>query len=921
MISKTVLKAGKQGGSQSVSEYVLSAADELDNDAAAYYVSDSQPTAWAGALAAEIGIAGQPVDADDLVMALDGVLPGDSGETAQMRHSGKRRMGYDLTISAPKSVSIAACAWGDDRITAAHDEAVREAIEWAEQHIIYGRRGHGGTERERVSALIATARHVDARPVDGVVAPQMHTHCVIANIGRRADGTLGGVEINFGHRAERIKLMDAIYKASLAAKLRALGIGLRSTPDGFEIASIGDQTIAAWSPRKGQIDAALASAGLSRSGSTHEQRSAANLATRENKDADQSPAELRQQWRDWAQRTGLTPTYYAPQAAPPARDAARTAVDHLSERESVISDDRLRAASILAGCAYHEAGAIEDELSGIDDLIGLAADAHGGRHTTRQAVARETYIYEYAQRGMGRSCALIAQDYRRRAWIEDRERAQGFSYSADQRAALDMLAASRDRVAMAVGSAGAGKTTMMTAIAQAAQVAGYAVTGLAPSHAAAQALRDAVGSGGDVQTVAKWIIDPPPDDGGKPRYIVMDESGMVGSTDMAAVLRTLRSQDRIMLVGDPRQLGPVSAGQPYAELLHRHAHASLTEIRRQSDQAQRDMVAAFASGRADEGAAMLMQHVTESDDYAAMIDQAADAYVSAAATGSTVALASRRATVADLSAAIRTRMQQSGQIGSDATEITTYARVPLTSAQRCRASTYSAGTRLRRVSGKQRGQFGEVGDKPPFTDSDGHTYICVTTPGGEQWLDVAELGEGWEVIDEHRMAVAVGDQLLVQDSMRVQIAGRADELDTIKNGAALVVTAVRGSQIDATMPDGRRVTIDAARPQPIAYGWARTVHRSQGQTVDHAVIVDDGVTGAQLGYVAASRQRESIRVFSTDAESLADRVGEWAERASATGQTARDDDAARRYQRAVAAGENEAAALDQAQTYRPGPRP
>lgn len=242
----------KSSGS-AVGKYLKAGLDQSDPaDAAEYFKATNAPTQWMGELSAELGLTGE-VDADILATALEGTLL--NGETLPKLH-GSRRIGDDFTFAPPKSASIAALAWGDDRILTAHDEAVREAMEWVQKEMIYARHGKGGTEREYApKIMIALHRHIDARPVtlaDGTVfiAPQIHTHGVIPNICRRADGTLGGIQVDMGEMSGLRLMADAIYQAGFARRLRNLNIPLRETQNGFELQDIDDAMIAEWSPAK-----------------------------------------------------------------------------------------------------------------------------------------------------------------------------------------------------------------------------------------------------------------------------------------------------------------------------------------------------------------------------------------------------------------------------------------------------------------------------------------------------------------------------------------------------------------------------------------------------------------------------------------------------------------------------------------------
>src|SRR3546814_6512677 len=101
--------------------------------ASSYYEADDyyadgglSPSEWQGKGAETLDLSGE-VDRDRFRALLDGKVAGEQLGTmrdGQLEH----RPGWDVTLSAPKSVSIMAEVAGDRRLIAAHGEAVRTAM-------------------------------------------------------------------------------------------------------------------------------------------------------------------------------------------------------------------------------------------------------------------------------------------------------------------------------------------------------------------------------------------------------------------------------------------------------------------------------------------------------------------------------------------------------------------------------------------------------------------------------------------------------------------------------------------------------------------------------------------------------------------------------------------------------------------------
>jgi conjugative relaxase-like TrwC/TraI family protein len=152
-----------------------------------YYVDGREARGvWVGVAAARLGLA-LGVEADGLRRVLAGLDPRD-GTPLRSSASPVRVAGFDLTFSAPKSVSVI-FGVGDvearQAVRAAHDRAVAEAVSCLERSAAAVRQGSGGLQVEPAIGLVAAAfRHRTSRAGD----PQLHTHVLVANLGLGPDG-------------------------------------------------------------------------------------------------------------------------------------------------------------------------------------------------------------------------------------------------------------------------------------------------------------------------------------------------------------------------------------------------------------------------------------------------------------------------------------------------------------------------------------------------------------------------------------------------------------------------------------------------------------------------------------------------------------------------------------------------------------
>jgi len=145
---------------------------ETEGDAA-----DTRLT-WFGKAAERLGLAG-PASPEDFLAVLLGRNPDPNGDPLSKLERSERagadtdllkhKTGYDLTLSAPKSISLAILIGGDERLLVAHEAAVSTALSWAEKHLAITRARNSEGEIERLATgnlLIARTTHSTSRAGD-----------------------------------------------------------------------------------------------------------------------------------------------------------------------------------------------------------------------------------------------------------------------------------------------------------------------------------------------------------------------------------------------------------------------------------------------------------------------------------------------------------------------------------------------------------------------------------------------------------------------------------------------------------------------------------------------------------------------------------------------------------------------------------
>ncbi len=367
-----------------------------------------------------------------------------------------------------------------------------------------------------------------------------------------------------------------------------------------------------------------------------------------------------------------------------------------------------------------------------------------------------------------------------------------------------------ERIAAVVGFAGAGKSTMLAAAREAWEAQGYQVHGAALAGKAAEALEES--SGIESRTLASWSRgwDLGRDLIGRGDVFVIDEAGMVGSRQLARFIGEAEERGaKIVLVGDHEQLQAIGAGAPFRAIAEQIGHVELSGIRRQRHDWQRQASVAFATHKTAEGLAAYRDHgaihFAESREEAmAQIvrDYLADS--EKRADGTRVAMAHRRADVRALNAAIRSELQNR--------------------------------QRLERSPGLNDGA--DRGDRG----------------NGEDRVGGEDVGERVFQTNNGKRAFGPGDRIIFLENNR--------DLG-VKNGMLGTVEHVEPGKIIARL-DGRggdSVSVPTDSYQAIDHGYATTIHKNQGATVDRAFVLASSTMDRHLTYVAMTRHRDSVQLY------------------------------------------------------------
>ena len=884
-----------------------------------YYAKDDaehrRQSAWAGKGAEALGLEGA-VDPDAFRGVLEGKVPDGSGrELGRRDRDGKllHRPGRDVTLSAPKSVSLAALVGGDARVVDVHDRAVQATLAWIEGNAVEtrlkdpatGRMVHEGGQK----MVAATFRHDTSRNLD----PQLHTHAVIANMVQGADGKWRSMANEKLYESKM--LIGAIYRSELARGLARLGYGIEKThSDGrFEIAGVSREVIDAFSTRRSEIEAGMAERGMGSPSDNPRLAERAALMSRAAKrdiDRDELATVWQRQAADLgfdapalvaeAAAKGAVPPGVAREAAPdapvgrggaargtggeslaserdqdvtlalhsPGDEAVAWAVAHLSEREAVFARTDLLAAALACDpgkVTVGEAEAAVGRSEGAGTLHAARMTGMDGLLTTDRAIGDEKETIALMTTGRERGGTPT------RARAVDKALRNG-PLTEGQKAAVKLILASGDRVVGVQGYAGSGKTTMLNRARALLEKRGYEVRGLAPSASAARTLKGeaAIGS----ETLQRFLARYAGVAAGRmttrgekemraafaKTVLVVDEGSLastVQARDLLRIADALRIP-RVVLVGDEKQLDAVDAGKPFAQLQAAGMKtAVMDEIMRQRDPELKAAVEASLAGDIARAFEKLGSNVAEvKSDNLAGAAAARWLALSPEERANTGLMAPSHALRERVNEIARERLARDGDraprlAGLHQRGEGARAELPAGRRRRLPPPLQAARCRKRRRASRRRRRCrGRHGDARGQGRRDSRLGAGPARGAG-----------GVEVYATESMELRAGD--------RIRWTRNDAGLGLVNNQTA-EVTAVSNGRVNFRLEDGRMLDMNAGDPQlrHIDRAWASTVHAFQGRTVDNVIAAIEAnhpnLTNQGMLYVEISRARDRAELVTDD---------------------------------------------------------
>jgi conjugative relaxase-like TrwC/TraI family protein len=563
------------------------------------------PGRWTGAGAETLRLGGR-VDDDGFMALMEGRDPG-TGERLKRVGGRSRVPAFDLTFSAPKSVSVL-FAVGESALAGAlveaHESAVDAGLGYLEREACRVRRGRGGVHREAgVGFVTAAYRHRMSRAED----PQLHTHVVAANMACGADGRWTALDATPIY--QHAKAAGFLYQAHLRDAVRERLPWVRWGPvrNGMaEIEQVASAVLREFSTRRHQIEKRereLVAAGVEVGDAGRE---AIAHATRGRKRYGVDTAPWREVVRARAAEHGLGDRELdalarGPARAPEVPDPRRVSGElagaaGLTERQNTFA----KREAVMAWAAAHRQGASAQAVEGAAAQFLSRNDVHRAgdpaerRFTTSDLLAHEQAIVDGARARRGEGTGRLES-----ALVDGVLANAAHAPSAEQARVIRALTSSGHGVETVEALAGTGKTFTAGLLAKAYTAGGFRVLGAAPTGRAVRELTEQAGIG-QAWTLTRLAFDLDADDrgfGSGRAVLIIDEAGMASTRETARVMTHAHAANvKVIAIGDSGQLSSVQAGGWLGSLTRRLGSHELGEVMRQRDPRERQLLAKVRRG-------------------------------------------------------------------------------------------------------------------------------------------------------------------------------------------------------------------------------------------------------------------------------------------------------------------------------------
>lgn len=824
--------------------------DDQHKESLEYFNSTNENDFFHGKGAQQLGLTKTSLSFDEFRSLAEGRNP-KSGQwmydtfDSESKIAKNRSVGQEFVFEPDKSISVA-FAIGDDLqrslILDAHKQAVKKALDYIEKDVVKGRMGKDGLMQVKADCIFGVFQHIETRDSD----PQIHSHVVLLNLAKRQDGKWSAVEaLKLTKAKETINL---VYQSALADELgKNFDLAMRTDTSNPVVAmeKVDGELIDLFSKRSKAIDAWLDDpvnqAHLKEKNIAHEerQREYAWKATRKAKLAiEQSELDKswEQQYKEYVARKisqGQVPTSknlignlakWSSQSEEKRSEYAYSDMHRriMAKKGTKAEKYDLYASVLRANFLQRSLNESNSDLeSWINDAKRYAFNEKTNQVITNDLINMEQRIQLDIEQTRTKKISVISENVlkhrineanvKSKSWVgDDAKKAEALK---GQLEAVRKIGQSKGMYATLLGEAGTGKTTALSTLVQAYKDENkkIKVYGTSTSEKATKGLLSGVneqappGKGIDkVMNLTEFNIalKKKKIQLNSGDVVIVDEAGMMSTKDLYGIhIHAKKAGAKVILVGDPQQLGSIGAGGVFTDIQTALDTAQLNTVLRQKLEA--DIQAAKnLRHNTVEGVSVFLKHYSDSgllqllDSDKEMMNAVAKDYINSPRS-----------------------VQEKFCIAS-------------TNAQACEIANFIQAE-LAKLHGKE-----------------SHSIkVTLKNESKEDKEPAMKIYQNFSAGDVIRITANSKDK-------RLSVSN--NDFFTIKS----IKQKEKGFLIHAVDEKGKEIVFNTDRFKNFTLGYAGTVHKSQGATYDEVFSVLGG--DAELAYVSATRHKSRLNIYATE---------------------------------------------------------
>lgn len=493
------------------------------------------------------------------------------------------------------------------------------------------------------------------------------------------------------------------------------------------------------------------------------------------------------------------------------------------------------------------------------------------RYATKKARETEISLLAIERVGRGSVIPLFTEN-------EINKVIEGSNLNSGQRDSVNLILRTKNRFVGIQGIAGTGKSHMLSHLVDGIgnnsnieqnKNKEYKVVGLAPYSSQTKALKEL---GMKADTLASFLINSKKQESlDSQTIVILDEASVVPAKDMKKLMKIIERKDaRLVLNGDIKQTQAIESGKPFEQLQNLGmATAYLKDIQRQKDGYLKEAVKLASKDEVAKSVDLLNKDIVQVKNNEERYNKIAVEFAAYTPKEreSVLIVAGTNEARAAINVAVREKIGFTGGV-----DVQTLIKVDMTRAQAKGVRFYSKGmvvvSAARDSELEQNKQY-----KISSIDRKTNTVDVVDNENKVTTFNVKEM---------QALKVFNTEIIKLEKNERVQIIDNKKDLNLI-NGERYRVVANNEESLSLEV-NGETIALSKKDALPLRYGYATTVHSSQGLTSDRVIIdadVNSKTSNRSVYYVAISRPRDGVKIFTNNKGSLAKSMGREQKKSSA----------------------------------------